>query len=115
MSTGTPFTDKVLTANAYFGGFPIADALARGADIVVTGRVVDSALILGPLIHEFGWKPTDYDLLAAGTAAGHLLECGAQSTGGTFTDWRDLPDWAHARDPVRECHAARTLAIDTPA
>ncbi len=69
MFSGAPFPDTVLSINAYLGGFPIAAALAEGADIVVTGRVVDSALILGPLIHEFGWTPTDYDLLAAGTAA----------------------------------------------
>ncbi len=95
MFTGADLPEKVLTANAYFGGFPIADALARGADVVLTGRVVDSALILGPLIHEFGWKTDDYDLLSAGTVAGHLLECGAQVSGGTFTDWQDVPDWAH--------------------
>ncbi|MDB5396053.1 MAG: hypothetical protein JWM91_3559 [Rhodospirillales bacterium] len=114
MFSGAPFPDTVLSINAYLGGFPIAAALAEGADIVVTGRVVDSALILGPLIHEFGWKPTDYDLLAAGTAAGHLLECGAQSTGGTFTDWRDVPDWAHAGYPVGECHADGTIVLTKP-
>jgi hypothetical protein len=114
MFSGAPFPDTVLSINAYLGGFPIAAALAEGADIVVTGRVVDSALILGPLIHEFGWKPTDYQLLAAGTAAGHLLECGAQSTGGTFTDWRDVPDWAHAGYPVGECKADGTFVITKP-
>src|SRR4029077_11707988 len=80
-------------ANAYLGAFPIAAALAGGADIVITGRVVDSALALGPLIHEFGWSADAYDLRAAGTLAGHLLECGAQVTGGTFTDWKSVPDW----------------------
>jgi hypothetical protein len=114
MFSGAPFPDTVLSINAYLGGFPIAAALAEGADIVVTGRVVDSALILGPLIHEFGWKPTDYDLLAAGTAAGHLLECGAQSTGGTFTDWRDVPDWAHAGYPIGECRADGTFIMTKP-
>jgi hypothetical protein len=114
MFSGAPFPDTVLSINAYLGGFPIAAALAEGADIVVTGRVVDSALILGPLIHEFGWKPTDYDLLAAGTAAGHLLECGAQSTGGTFTDWRDVLDWAHAGYPVGECRADGTIVMTKP-
>ena len=115
MFTDAPFPDNVGSINAYLGGFPIAAALAAGADIVVTGRVVDSALILGPLIHEFGWKPTDYQLLAAGTAAGHLLECGAQATGGTFTDWRDVPDWAHAGYPVGECRADGTFTITKPA
>jgi hypothetical protein len=114
MFSGVAFPGTVLSINAYLGGFPIAAALAEGADIVVTGRVVDSALILGPLIHEFGWKPTDYDLLAAGTAAGHLLECGAQSTGGTFTDWRDVPDWAHSGFPVGECKADGTFVMTKP-
>ena len=114
MFTGAPFPDKILTINAYFGGFPIADALARGADIVITGRVVDSALILGPLIHEFGWKHDDYDLLSAGTVAGHLLECGAQVTGGTFTDWADVPDWAHTGYPVGECRADGSCVITKP-
>jgi hypothetical protein len=114
MFTGAPLPDKILTANAYFGGFPIADALARGADVVLTGRVVDSALILGPLIHEFGWKPEDYDLLSAGTVAGHLLECGAQVSGGTFTDWADVPDWAHTGYPVGECRADGSCVITKP-
>jgi hypothetical protein len=114
MFTGAPLPEKILTINGYFGGFPIADALARGADIVVTGRVVDSALILGPLIHEFGWKPTDYNLLSAGTVAGHLLECGAQVSGGTFTDWADVPDWAHAGYPVGECRADGSCVITKP-
>ncbi len=114
MFSGVGFPETVLSINAYLGGFPIAAALAEGADIVVTGRVVDSALILGPLIHEFGWKPTDYQLLAAGTAAGHLLECGAQATGGTFTDWQDVPDWAHAGYPVGECRADGTFVMTKP-
>jgi hypothetical protein len=91
MYSGAAFPGQIDSINAYLGGFPIAAALAQGADIIITGRVVDSALTLGPLIHEFGWRPEDYDLLAAGTLAGHLLECGAQVTGGTFTDWRAVP------------------------
>ncbi len=114
MFTGADLPDEVLTANAYFGGFPIADALARGADVVLTGRVVDSALILGPLIHEFGWKADDHDLLSAGTVAGHLLECGAQVSGGTFTDWADVPDWAHTGYPVGECRADGSCVITKP-
>ncbi|MBC2662045.1 DUF1446 domain-containing protein [Novosphingobium flavum] len=114
MFTGAPLPDPVISANAYLGAFPIAAALAAGADIVVTGRVVDSALALGPLIHEFGWTADQHDLLAAGTLAGHLLECGAQVTGGTFTDWRDVPDWAEIGYPIGECHADGTLVITKP-
>lgn len=114
MFTGAPFPEAVISANAYLGAFPIAAALDRGADIVVTGRVVDSALALGPLIHEFGWSPQDLDLLAAGTLAGHLLECGAQVTGGTFTDWREVPDWANIGFPICECHPDGSLVITKP-
>jgi hypothetical protein len=116
MFSGAPLPEKSITScNAYFGALPIAEALARGADIVVTGRVVDSALVLGPLIHEFGWKADEYDRLAAGTVAGHLLECGAQVSGGTFTDWRDVPDWDDAGFPIGECHADGSMVITKPA
>lgn len=115
MFTGAPLPErKVISANAYLGAFPIAAALSAGADIVITGRVVDSALALGPLIHEFGWGPHDYDALAAGTLAGHLLECGAQVTGGTFTDWRSVPAWENIGFPIGECHADGTLVITKP-
>jgi hypothetical protein len=115
MFSGAPFpSSQVTSVNAYLGAFPVAAALAQGADIVVTGRVVDSALILGPLIHEFGWREHDYDLLAAGTAAGHLLECGAQVTGGTFTDWRLVPRWEDAGYPIGECRADGTVVITKP-
>src|SRR5690606_17801727 len=83
MFSGEPLPETLTSANAYLGALPIVEALKRGADIVVTGRVVDSALALGPLVHEFGWSMDDYDRLAAGTAAGHLLECGPQVSGGT--------------------------------
>lgn len=114
MFVGTDFPDKVVSANAYLGAFPIAVALAEGADIVITGRVVDSAVVLGPLIHEFGWGMDDFDLLSAGTLAGHLLECGAQVSGGTFTDWRNVPDWANIGYPIGECHADGTVVITKP-
>ena len=107
--------DRVNSLVAYTGAFPIAAALAAGADIVITGRVVDSALALGPLIHEFGWGPDEFDLLAAGTLVGHLLECSAQVTGGTFTDWRDVPDWAGIGMPIGECCADGSLVITKPA
>src|SRR5262245_12329972 len=82
----------IVSANAYFGAFPIAEALGLGAEIVVTGRVNDAALALGPMIHEFGWAPDQFDLLARGTMAGHLLECGGQASGGNFNGgWEDVP------------------------
>lgn len=115
MFTGEPLPDGPIgSICAYLGAFPIAAALAAGADIVVTGRVVDSALFLGPLIHEFGWTAEQFDLLAAGTLAGHLLECGAQVTGGTFTDWRDVPDWANIGFPVAECRADGSFVVTKP-
>jgi len=114
MFVGADFPENVVSANAYLGAFPIAAALAEGADIVITGRVVDSAVALGPLIHEFGWGPDDLDLLSAGTLAGHLLECGAQVSGGTFTDWRDVPDWGNIGYPIGECHADGTVVITKP-
>lgn len=114
MYSGAPLPQGDIGIQAYLGAFPIACALDAGADMVITGRVVDSALILGPLIHEFGWGPDDYDLLAAGTVAGHLLECGAQATGGTFTDWRDVPDWANIGFPLGECHADGSVVMTKP-
>lgn len=114
MFVGTEFPENIVSANAYLGAFPIAAALAKGADIVITGRVVDSAVVLGPLIHEFGWSEEDLDLLSAGTLAGHLLECGAQVSGGTFTDWRDVPDWANIGYPIGECHSDGSVVITKP-
>jgi len=92
MFSGEEFPDpaKIASMNAYLGGFPIAEALSRGADIVITGRCVDSAVTLGVCIHEFGWTVDDWDELAGGSLAGHILECGPQTTGGNFTDWRDV-------------------------
>ena len=114
MFTGAAFPPAVDSFNAYLGAFPIARALARGADIVVTGRVVDSALALGPLIHAFGWPADDYDRLAAGTLVGHLLECGSQAVGGTHTDWRDVPNWARMGYPIAECEADGSFVITKP-
>ena len=112
MYSGEAFPDRTLTTiNAYLGAAPIAAALAKGADVVITGRIVDSALVLGPLMHEFGWSLDDYDRLAAGSVLGHLLECGAQATGGLFTDWRDVPDWANIGYPIAECHADGSAVI----
>ena len=111
MFNGEAWPPNMLVANAYFGGFPIAAALEMGADIVLTGRVADSALTLGPLIHEFGWTQSEYDQLASGTVAGHLLECGAQATGGTYTDWMDVPDPDNIGFPIAECRADGTFVL----
>lgn len=104
-----------LSANVYLGARPIAAALDAGAEVVVTGRVVDSALALGPLIHEFGWGRDDLDLLSAGSLAGHLIECGPQSTGGLLTDWEDTPSWANPGYPLVEVASDGSFAITAPA
>jgi len=114
MDTGEPLSsvrDRVTSANVYLGAFPIAEALDQGARIVLTGRGTDPGLVLGPLIHEFGWKDTDHDLLAAGTVAGHILECGAQCTGGNFTDWRRVPDLARIGYPIAEATADGSFVV----
>lgn len=103
MFTGEALPPRVLSANAYLGAFPVARALAAGADIVITGRGVDSAVTLGALIHEFGWTSADHDRLAGGSLAGHIIECGCQATGGLFTDWQRVPDWARIGYPIVEC------------
>ena len=87
-----PETETIVSANAYLGAFPLAQALDGGADIVITGRCVDSAVTLGALIHEFGWAENDLDKLAQGSLIGHLIECGPQVTGGNFTDWHLVAD-----------------------
>lgn len=95
--------DKLLSANVYFGAFPIVEALTKGADIVITGRTTDTGLTLAPMIYEFGWKKDDYDRLSAGTVAGHILECGAQSSGGNFLgDWQSIPNMAEIGFPIAE-------------
>ncbi len=97
-----PDKDKIASVNAYLGAFPIAHALRKNADIVITGRCVDSAVTLGALIHEFGWKEDDWDKLASGSLCGHILECGPQVTGGNFTDWDNVPEIANIGYPIAE-------------
>lgn len=114
MTRGTPVPTRPVSMNAYLGARPIAAALDAGADIVVTGRCVDSALALGPLIHEYRWAPTDFDELSGGSLAGHLIECGPQSTGGLLTDWADTSSWANSGFPIAMVRADGTFDITTP-
>ena len=116
LSTGAPFPAEasIVSMNAYLGAFPIAQALARGADIVITGRVVDSALALGPLIHAHGWGPDELDRLAAGSLVGHLVECGPQATGGNFTDWRAVERRAAIGYPIAEVDSDGSAIITKP-
>ncbi len=114
MDTGAALPAKIASMNAYLGGFPIARALAEGADVVITGRCVDSAVTLGALIHAFGWTMDDHDRLAAGTLCGHVIECGAQCNGGNFTDWRLVPGYDDMGFPVAEVEADGSFVLSKP-
>ena len=97
--------DRLLSANVYLGAFPIVEALEKGADIVITGRTTDTGLTLAPMIYEFGWKADNYDLIAAGTVAGHILECGAQASGGNLlADWESVENMATIGFPIAEAY-----------
>jgi hypothetical protein len=115
LDTGEPLRtirDCVLSANAYIGAFPVAEALAAGADVVIAGRCTDTALALAPMVSRFGWKQTDWDLLAAGTIAGHIIECGAQSTGGNCqADWQSIPDLANVGYPIIEAEPDGSFVV----
>ena len=115
METGNPVAevrDKLLSANVYFGAWPIVEALAQGAQIVITGRTTDTGLTLAPMIHEFGWRKDDWDKLAAGTIAGHILECGGQASGGNFSaDWQSVPDLANLGFPIAEAYPNGEIII----
>jgi hypothetical protein len=115
VASGEPFTNidtgesihrvlpELRSANVYLGAYPLVEALSLGADVVVTGRCADAALAMAPMIHRFHWESDDYDRLAAGVVAGHIVECGAQCTGGNcLADWRTIPDLAHIGYPIIE-------------
>jgi hypothetical protein len=115
METGEPLATvrgRVLSANAYIGSVPIVQALEQGANIVITGRSTDTALTMAPLRHEFAWEERDWDKLAAGIVAGHIIECGAQCSGGNcLVDWSSIPDMANVGYPIVEGHADGTFVV----
>ena len=115
LDTGRPLhdiRDKVLSANAYLGAAPVVEALQRGAQVVITGRVTDTGLTLGPLMHAFGWAADAWDRIAAGTVAGHVIECGAQCSGGNcLSDWKSIPDLANVGYPIVEARADGTFDL----
>lgn len=106
-----PVLDKVKTANVYIGAEPIVEALKLGADIVITGRATDPSVVLAPMMFEFDWSMNDMDLLAAGTIAGHIVECGAQCTGGNYVHWREIPNMARIGYPIIEAHHDGTFVV----
>jgi hypothetical protein len=115
METGEPLSeirDKVQAANVYLGAGGLVEALDKGAQIIVGGRLTDTGLTLAPLMHEFGWKFDDWDLISAGTIAGHIIECGAQSSGGNCQyDWKNIPDLANVGFPIVEAFPSGEFII----
>lgn len=114
LQTSAALPSRLLTANAYLGALPVKAALDAGAQVVITGRCVDSAVTLGALMHAFGWRADDWDRLAQGSLAGHVIECGCQATGGLHTDWEAVPDWAHIGYPVIECSEDGSFVVGKP-
>jgi hypothetical protein len=118
METGESFDmirDKIQSANAYLGIPPLLEALASGAQIIITGRVTDTSITMSPMVHEFGWKLNDWDRLASALVAGHIIECGAQTTGGNFTDWKRVSSWGDFGYPIVEVYPDGSFDITKPA
>lgn len=114
METGKPFStikDRLQSANIYFGVAPVAEILKEKPDVIITGRVTDTGITLAPMIYEFGWSLTDWDKMASGIVAGHILECGSQSTGGNFTDWQKVPSFKNIGFPIIEMHRDGTFYV----
>jgi hypothetical protein len=115
LDTGRPLAEirpHILAANAYLGAFPLAEALATGAHVVIGGRYADPALAMAPMIHRYGWTESDHDRLAAGAVAGHIIECGTQSTGGNSqVDWQTIPDMAGIGYPIVEVEADGSFSV----
>jgi len=111
LDTGAPLSSDPVSANAYLGGFGIAEALAGGADVVVTGRVTDASLVVGPAAWHFGWQRHDWDRLAGAVVVGHVLECGAQVTGGNYSFFGEVPGLEHPGFPIAEIEADGSAVI----
>ena len=105
---------KIYSANVYIDSFSVAKALSLGADIVLCGRISDPGLVVAPCIYEFGWKKDNFNMLASATVAGHIIECGAQCTGGNFTKWKDLKDMHNIGYPIAQIREDGTFDITKP-